>query len=87
MSRRSTRSGWGDLAGTDRITAVIEVNNAVRRKALLAHATQVDPDSPFWFGLPDDVADSIHPYEEYMLLESRIATEPMEHDLFAGLRP
>ncbi|MDE0677869.1 MAG: PIG-L family deacetylase [Acidimicrobiaceae bacterium] len=71
----------------DRITAVIEVNNAVRRKALLAHATQVDPDSPFWFGLPDDVADSIHPYEEYMLLESRIATEPMEHDLFAGLRP
>ena len=24
----------------------------VRRRALLAHATQIDPESPFWFGLP-----------------------------------
>ena len=78
MSRPSTRSGWGGPSRDDRINAVVEVNNAVRRKALLAHATQVDPNSPFWFGLPDDVADSIHPYEEYMLLESRISTEPME---------
>ena len=72
----------------DRITAVIEVDNAVRRKALLAHATQVDPKSPFWFGLPDDVLDAIHPYEEYMLLRSRIDVDPdeIETDLFAGLR-
>jgi len=26
------------------------------RDALLAHATQVDPNSPWWFGLPPDVA-------------------------------
>ena len=70
----------------DRITAVIKVDNAVRRKALLAHATQVDPESPFWFGLPDAVQDAIHPYEEYMLLRSRVATEEIEDDLFAGLR-
>ena len=70
----------------DRITAVIKVDNAVRRKALLAHATQVDPQSPFWFGLPDAVQDAIHPYEEYMLLLSRVATEEIEDDLFAGLR-
>ncbi|HJM21172.1 MAG TPA: mycothiol conjugate amidase Mca [Acidimicrobiales bacterium] len=70
----------------DRITAVIKVDNAVRRKALLAHATQVDPQSPFWFGLPDAVQDAIHPYEEYMLLRSRVATEEIEDDLFAGLR-
>ncbi|MEC9315932.1 MAG: PIG-L family deacetylase [Actinomycetota bacterium] len=70
----------------DRITAVIKVDNAVRRKALLAHATQVDPESPFWFGLPDAVQDAIHPYEEYMLLLSRVATEEIEDDLFAGLR-
>ena len=25
------------------------------------------PNSPFWFGLPDDVAESIHPYEDYVL--------------------
>jgi mycothiol S-conjugate amidase len=70
----------------DRISAMIPVDNAVRRKALLAHATQVDPKSPFWFGLPDEVQDGIHPYEEYMLLRSRIPTDEIEDDLFAGLR-
>jgi mycothiol S-conjugate amidase len=70
----------------DRISAMIPVDNAVRRKALLAHVTQVDPKSPFWFGLPDEVQDAIHPYEEYMLLRSRIPTDEIENDLFAGLR-
>ena len=70
----------------DRINAMIPVNNAVRRKALLAHATQVDPESPFWFGLPEDVQDAIHPFEEYVLLRSRIPTDDLEEDLFAGLR-
>ena len=70
----------------DRISAMIPVDNAVRRKALLAHATQVDPKSPFWFGLPDDVQDAIHPFEEYMLLRSRVPTEELEEDLFEGLR-
>ncbi len=32
----------------------------VRHDALLAHATQVDPTSPFWFGLPREVSRS-HP--------------------------
>jgi len=73
-------------ARDDRITAVVTVDNAVRRKALLAHATQVDPESKFWFGLPDDVLDAIHPFEEYMLLRSRIETVELETDLFAGLR-
>lgn len=70
----------------DRITAVVTVDNAVRRKALLAHATQVDPESKFWFGLPDDVLDEIHPYEEYMLLHSRLLHAEREDDLFLGLR-
>ena len=70
----------------DRINAMVPVDNAVRRKALLAHATQVDPNSPFWFGLPEEVQDAIHPYEEYMLLRSRIETDQFEDDLFAGLR-
>jgi mycothiol S-conjugate amidase len=39
----------------------------VRRGALLAHATQVDPASPFWFGLPPEVARSVHPVDEYVL--------------------
>ena len=33
-------------------------HRALRRagRALKAHATQIDPTSPFWFGLPDEVA-------------------------------
>ena len=30
--------------------------------------------------------DAIHPYEDYMILRSRISTEPEENDLFAGIR-
>ena len=34
---------------------------SIRKEALLAHETQVDPNSPFWFGLPDEVAREVHP--------------------------
>src|SRR5207248_5123951 len=38
----------------DRITTHIDIGERaeVRRLALLTHATQADPNSPFWFGLP-----------------------------------
>ena len=39
----------------------------VRRRALLAHATQIDPESPFWFGLPPEVMRLVHPVDEYVL--------------------
>ena len=39
----------------------------IRREALLAHVTQIDPESSFWFGLPDDVIDSIAPMDDYLL--------------------
>ncbi|MGH7734789.1 MAG: hypothetical protein ACREOE_14135, partial [Gemmatimonadales bacterium] len=45
----------------------------VRRQALLAHATQVDPESPFWFGLPPEVARTVHPVDEYILARSLVA--------------
>lgn len=70
----------------DRVTARLAIEPWVGRKSLMAHATQVDPESPFWFGLPDDVLDTLYPYDEYMLIESRIKTTPIEDDLFAGLR-
>ena len=42
----------------DRITTSIDIEGfaEVRFEALLAHATQIDPESPFWFGLPREVA-------------------------------
>ena len=58
----------------------------VRRDALLAHATQIDPTSPFWFGLPPDVARTVYPFDDYVLARSLVETEIPEDDLFAGLR-
>ena len=58
----------------------------MRRRALLAHETQVDPTSAFWFGLPEDVQDRIHPYDDYQLLRSTVPVELPEDDLFAHAR-
>lgn len=71
----------------DRITTSIDIADwfHVRKGALLAHATQVDPASPFWFGLPDDELARIHPYDDYVLAQSRVDTTTPETDLFAGL--
>ncbi len=74
-------------------TAVVDVADYadVRHAALLAHATQVDPTSRFWFGLPPEVSRTIHPFDEYVLLRP-MAGEPghrateVEDDLFAGVR-
>ena len=70
-----------------RITTKIEISGYtdVRRAALLAHATQIDPDSPFWFGLPTEIARTVHPYDEYVLARSLVDSEPPEDDLFAGV--
>lgn len=79
---------WLDRFGQDdRITTKVYVGGhyGVRKAALLAHATQVDPDSSFWFGLPDDVAAGVWPYDEYILAASRVATDLPEDDLFAGV--
>ena len=74
---------WQD----ERITTSVAVGEhyLVRKRALLAHATQVDPDSPFWFGLPDDVAAGVHPFDDYVLARSRVEAPMPEDDLFAGI--
>lgn len=80
---------WFERPSTDhRITTKIDVGAwyGVRSAALLAHATQVDPNERFWFGLPDDIAASAYPYEDYILARSEVPTEVPETDLFAGVR-
>lgn len=80
---------WFERPSQDhRITTTVDVNGYyhVRRDALLAHATQVDPKSPFWFGLPDEVMETIHPFDEYVLAGSRVDAASPETDVFAGLR-
>ncbi len=74
---------------TEPFTTTIDVTGytQVRAEALKAHATQVDPTSPFWFGLPPEVLRDIHPVDELRLAQSRVgSTDVVEDDLFAGLR-
>ena len=79
---------WLARPGLDeRITTRIAVrpDDDVRDAALLAHATQVDPTSPFWFGLPPE-AGNAYPYDDYILARSLVGSFAAEDDLFAGLR-
>jgi mycothiol S-conjugate amidase len=57
-----------------------------RRDGLLAHRTQVDPTSKFWFGLPPEVAREVHPYDDYIRARSLVDEPLPETDLFAGIR-
>jgi mycothiol S-conjugate amidase len=82
-----------------RPVTVVDVTGftAVRRASLRAHRTQVDPTSPMWFGLPDDVAESLYPFDEYICARDLTGRGPdgagadtadgvVEDDLFAGIR-
>jgi mycothiol S-conjugate amidase len=86
-------SPWGDRwldrpSQDDQITTSIDItgHTHVRLDALLAHATQIDPNSPFWFGLPRDVAVTIHPYDDYVREWTLVDAPLPEDDLFAGVR-
>lgn len=62
-----------------------------RANALLAHETQVDPTSKFWFGLPEDVMAELNDEECFRRVWSRVdtgtAADEVERDLFAGVTP
>lgn len=57
----------------------------IRDKALLAHATQIDPDGG-WFRVPMDLQREIWPTEDYELAKTRVDVSLPETDLFAGVR-
>ena len=80
---------WFERPSQDhRFTTRIDIGDFmdVRPAALKAHATQIDPTSPFWFGLPPEEARTVHPWDEYVLARSLVDTELPEDDLFAGTR-
>lgn len=70
-----------------RVTTKVDIRDFywARREALLAHATQVDPEEKFWFGLPDEHAAEAYPYEDYILARSLVDSDLPEDDLFAGV--
>ncbi|RRD48414.1 mycothiol conjugate amidase Mca [Arachnia propionica] len=57
----------------------------VRDDALRAHATQIDPDGP-WFAVPLAIQRAGWPTEDYQLVISKVPTMIPEDDLFTGLR-
>lgn len=55
-----------------------------RDNALRAHASQVPPDSPFFF-LPHDAQREAWPFDDFQLVTSQVESELPETDLFAGI--
>jgi mycothiol S-conjugate amidase len=82
-------AGWLERWDPDEVdpsTTHIDVGDylSVRSQALLAHATQIDPDG-MWFRVPDDVVREIHPWEDFVLARSEVETSVPETSLFDGL--
>lgn len=73
-----------DLA--ERVTARVDCSAyfEVRDKALLAHETQIDPNSR-WFAVPVDIQREVWPTEDYELVRSLVDTTLPEDDLFSGV--
>lgn len=81
---------WEERAATRaelRITTRVDCGEffEIRDRALLAHATQIDP-AGSWFACPLDVQRAAWPTEDYHLARSVVDTEIPEDDLFAGVR-
>ncbi len=53
--------------------------------ALRSYATQIDPNSKHWFGLPPDIDREAYPYDDYILAHSTVPTRLPEDDLFRGV--
>jgi mycothiol S-conjugate amidase len=78
----------GDGGPEPKVTTQIEVGPWLgqRRDALIAHATQIDPNSS-WFAVPDEVIAEIYPWEDYTLARSLVPATEQETDLFTGIDP
>jgi mycothiol S-conjugate amidase len=80
---------WMDRLSRDTTVPTTSVDisgHDVRGEALRAHATQVDPTSSFWFGLPPEVQATLHPFDDYVLARSWVGDPVVpEHDLFSGI--
>ena len=69
-----------------RITTKVPCSDyfGVRDQALMAHATQIDPDGP-WFAVPHEIQAAVWPTEDFELVVSHVESPTPEDDLFAGI--
>ncbi|MFM2436672.1 MAG: putative mycothiol conjugate amidase, partial [Actinomycetota bacterium] len=77
----------------DRITTKMNIGKYLwaRSNSLKAHATQVDENEPFWFGLSDEELADTYPFEDWILAKSCLENyspdaQHLESDLFAGIK-
>ena len=82
-ARKRAELGIRELEITTRVDVADYLE--IRDQALLAHATQIDPNSA-WFDCPLDVQRAAWPTEDYHLARSLVDTELPEDDPFAGVR-
>ncbi|WP_235997752.1 mycothiol conjugate amidase Mca [Aestuariimicrobium ganziense] len=78
---------WEGVEFQNRVTTYVRCGEyfEVRDDALRAHATQIDPDGP-WFNVPLEIQVKTWPSEDYQLVHSTVETSLPEDDLFEGLR-
>ncbi len=71
-----------------RVTTQVECAKyfPVRDEALRAHATQIDPNGPF-FAVPTEIQQEVWPTEGFELARTRVPASLPETDLFAGIDP
>ena len=78
-----------ELPAEDRLPVTTKIrceeHFATRDRALLAHATQVDPAGPF-FAHSRDIERQVWPFEDYHLVRPE-GVAGIESDLFAGVTP
>ena len=95
MTERGIESPYGEWLDNwvdkpedaDRLTTRVPCADffATRDQALIAHATQVDPNGR-WFACPIDLQQSAWPTEDFQLARSLVDAKIPEDDLFAGIR-
>jgi mycothiol S-conjugate amidase len=84
---RARRHEWTRDMRAPKITTRVTVGDWFERRdaALLAHATQVDPNGWF-FAMPLDIQREVWPTEDFELARSLVDSQVPEDDLFAGIR-
>ena len=84
---RARREEWTRDMRAPKITTRVSVGDWFERRdaALLAHATQVDPNGWF-FAMPLDIQREVWPTEDFELARSLVDSQLPEDDLFAGIR-
>jgi mycothiol S-conjugate amidase len=86
IERFEEMSTWLERDAPNLATTQVPVGDFFEKRdeALKSHASQVAPDSSFFFW-PNHLQRQAWPYEDYQLIDSKVDTVLPESDLFAGI--